>query len=69
MAEIKVIQESVAIASTRNSKETKKFERDEKRTRAAQEARDAPSTEPQATARQLNTVDISKGKMIQRAKP
>jgi hypothetical protein len=79
MAEMKEVQKAVAIASTRNLKRdrplaeerkgTEKFEREEKRARGAQEARDAPSTEPQATARQLNMAEKSKGKDVQRAKP
>jgi hypothetical protein len=73
------IQKTVAIASKRNLKRDRplaeerkrkeKSERKEKRARGAQEARDAPSTEPQATARQLKMVEMSKGKNIQRAKP
>ena len=79
MPEIKKTQEEFAIASMRNlkrdrpladeSKETKKSGREEKRARVAQEARDAPTTEPQATARQLNMADMSQGKTIHRAKP
>jgi hypothetical protein len=81
MVEIQKKQEEVASASSRNlkrdrplaaetRKEMKKSCREENRARAAQEARDAPpTTEPQATARQLNLADISQGKSIQRAKP
>jgi hypothetical protein len=47
----------------------KKSGREVKEARAAQEARDAPITEPQATTRQLNMADVSQGKTIQRAKP
>jgi hypothetical protein len=47
----------------------KKSGREVKEARAAQEARDAPITEPQATTRQLNMADVSQGKTIRRAKP
>jgi hypothetical protein len=76
MQEIKETQEKVTKASKRTLKrdrplaeeheETKKSGRDEKRARAAQEARNAPITEPQATARQLNMADTCQGKTIQR---
>jgi hypothetical protein len=79
MQEVKKIQEKYAVASMRTlkrdrplveeSKEMGLFGREEKRARAAQEARDAPITKPQATARQLNMADVSQGKTIQRAKP
>jgi hypothetical protein len=79
MLEIKETQDKVTKASKRtlkrdrplaeDHKETKKSVRDEKRARTAQEARDAPITEPQATARQLNMADTRQGKTIQRAKP
>jgi hypothetical protein len=79
MQEVKEAQEKVTVASMRTlkrdrplaevSEEMKKSRRDETRARAAQEARDAPITEPQLSARQLNMADVSQGKTIQRAKP
>jgi hypothetical protein len=77
--EVKKTQEKVAVASMRTLKRARPLVeernemslsvREEKRARAAQEVRDAPTIKPQATARQLNMADVSQGKTIQRAKP
>jgi hypothetical protein len=79
MPEVKKTQEEVAVGSMRilkrarplveERKEMSLSVREEKRSRAAQEATDKPITKPQATARQLNMADVSQGKTIQRAKP